>query len=263
MTSPADQVIAALRSGHDDLSPYVAKLDENDLTAGSAASDWDVAHVLSHLGSGAEITLATLEQALSGGGKLADGFNQGVWARWDAQGPIEHRDGFLAANQRLVERFESLDEKTRDTLRIDMGFLPAPVDVATAGRFRLNEFAFHAWDVKAGADPAATLAPQAVPLLQGAVAPLLGWISKADALGGRTAHLAIELSDPQAAYGLDLGEAVALGEPPASPDGVLTAPAEAWLRLLTGRLAPRYTPAGVEVTGPVSLDDLRKVFPGY
>jgi len=32
---------------------------------------------------------------------------------------------------------------------------------------------------------------------------------------------------------------------------------------MTGRLSPRWTPAGVAVSGNVGLDDLRRVFPGY
>jgi len=48
-------------------------------------------------------------------------------------------------------------------------------------------------------------------------------------------------------------------EPTATFDG----PLEVGIRLLSGRLKPQYTPAGVEVTGNVSLEDLRKVFPGY
>jgi uncharacterized protein (TIGR03083 family) len=263
MTSLADQVIAALRSGHDDVSAHVSKLDEKDLTGPSGASKWDVAHVLSHLGSGAEISLAALERALSGGGSSPEGFNQGVWDRWNAMAPLEHRDGFVEANQRLVEHYEGLDAATRDDLRIDLGFLPAPVSVADAGRLRLTEFTLHTWDVKAGVEPATTLAPQAVPLLLDAFIPLLRWISKPDALGGRRANLAIDLADPKSSYGLLLGDSVSVAERPEQPDGVLSAPAEAWLRLVAGRLAPAHTPTGVEVSGPVTLDDLRRVFPGY
>jgi uncharacterized protein (TIGR03083 family) len=243
MTSPADQVIAALRAGHDDLSAHVAKLDESDLTGPSGASEWDVAHVLSHLGSGAEIGLAALEQALSGPGAPPDGFNQSVWDRWNAMGPREHRDGFVAADQRLVERYEGLDATTREELRIDLGFLPAPVNVAAAVRMRLSEFTFHAWDVQAGAEPAVTLAPRAVPLLQDAVAPLLGWIAKPDALAGRGAHLAVDLSEPSDTLGLALGDRIVVGERPVEPDGVFSGPTEAWLRLLTGRLKPANTPS--------------------
>ena len=40
-------------------------------------------------------------------------------------------------------------------------------------------------------------------------------------------------------------------------------PLEAGIRLMAGRLKPEHTPAGVGVTGNVTLDELRKVFPGY
>ena len=40
-------------------------------------------------------------------------------------------------------------------------------------------------------------------------------------------------------------------------------PLEAGIRLMAGRLKPEHTPAGVDVTGNVTLDELRKVFPGY
>src|SRR5215468_2131736 len=119
MTKLADKVIAALRSGHDDLSAYAEQLDEKDLRGPSGASEWEVSQVLSHLGSGAEIGLATLERALSGGGAAPDGFNQSVWDRWNAMPPLEHRDGFFEANRRLVERYESLDAPTREELRIN------------------------------------------------------------------------------------------------------------------------------------------------
>jgi hypothetical protein len=176
---------------------------------------------------------------------------------------VERRDGFLTANGGLVERYESLDEATRAHLRIDLGFMPAPVSVAEATRLRLTEFTLHAWDAKVGADAAATLAPRAVPLLLDGLIPFVGLIARVEALNGRRATLAVELTDPRRSYGLDLGDTAAVTDAPERFDGVLRAPAEAWLRLTAGRLAPSWTPPGVEVTGPISLDDLRAVFPGY
>lgn len=259
MTTLADQVIAALRSGHDELSAVAAGLDEKDLGGSSGAAEWTVAQVLSHLGSGAEIARAALERSVAGEGAGPEGFNQGVWARWDAMTPVEQRDGFLVSNRALVERYEALDAGQREQVRIDLGFLPAPVSVAEAGRMRLAEFTLHAWDVR----PDGGLAAEAVPLLLDAYTPMLQWIAKPAELGGRQARLAVSLSDPAVSYGLVLGDGVTLGEAPESPDGEVRAPAEAWVRLLTGRLAPVWTPPGVSVTGPVSLDDLRKVFPGF
>jgi len=263
MTSTADATIEALRTGHDDLAALVASLTPEQLTGPSAASDWDLSQVLSHLGSGAVIALAGLEAALAGNGNPGPEFNKSVWARWDAMTPQQRADGFVAASLGLVQRYESLDADTRATLKIDMGFLPEPVDVATAAGFRLNEFALHSWDVRVVFDPAATIRPEATPLLLDRVGFLLGWIAKPAALEGRRAALRVQLTGPERGFGLTLGESVSLGDAPGEPDGVLTAPAEAWLRLATGRLAPQHTPAEVELTGPVDLDTLRRVFPGF
>jgi hypothetical protein len=53
MPSPADVPISALRSGSDDLALHVRTLTPDQLTGPSGASEWTVAQVLSHLGSGA------------------------------------------------------------------------------------------------------------------------------------------------------------------------------------------------------------------
>jgi hypothetical protein len=44
-------------------------------------------------------------------------------------------------------------------------------------------------------------------------------------------------------------------------DGELLLPTESFLRLVYGRLDPDHTPP-LELTGPVTLDELRAVFPG-
>jgi uncharacterized protein (TIGR03083 family) len=265
MTTFADQVIEALRSGHDAFADRAARWDEAALAGPSGAAEWDVSGVLGHLGSGAEINLAVLEGALSGDGPPSAQARQSVWDRWNPMPARERRDAFLAANQRLVERYEGLDGPTRANLRVDVGWTPEPVGLGEAARMRLSEFAYHTWDAKAGADPGTTLAPEAVPLLLDGTGSVLGSLARgsADVLAGRWVHLAVELNDPARSYGLDLGQAVMLTGRPARPDGVLRAPAEAWLRLTTGRLSPKWTPAGVEVSGPLSLDDLRRIFPGY
>ncbi|WP_416981028.1 maleylpyruvate isomerase family mycothiol-dependent enzyme [Streptomyces sp. T028] len=264
MSERADHIIAALRSGHDHLAPLVRDLGTVDLTRPSGAAAWDVSQVLSHLGSGAEIALAVLEGALDGTGPKDADFNKSVWARWDAMSPGYRAAGFVSANETLVARYEGLDAQTREDLRIDLGFLPVPVDVATVAGLRLSEFTFHTWDVEVAFDPAAVLAPAATGPLLDQAGLLIGRLGKADAVDGRPVRLAIRTTAPERSFGLDLGEAVALGDEPAGPDAVLTAPAEWWLRLTTGRHAPAYTPADVTLTGgALTLDDLRRVFPGF
>jgi uncharacterized protein (TIGR03083 family) len=261
MRSSADATIDALRSGHDELVVLVADLDADDLTGRSACADWDLSQVLSHLGSGAEIGLGTLKRALDPSTPAVP--NQEIWDRWNAMSPIERLTGFLSADETLVEAYEALDAETRETLRIDLGFLPHPVDVATAAGSRLNEFSLHSWDIRSVLDPAATVADEATPLLFDRLGDLLRWVGHADAVDGETTLL-VETTDPDQRFGLTIGDAVTLGDVPASPDGTLSLPGEAWLRLASGRLAPDSTPESVSLTSDrISLDDLRRVFPGY
>lgn len=262
MSERAHQTIKALRSGHDDLAGLAGGLRPDDLARTSGATEWDVSQVLSHLGSGSEILLAVLEGALNGSGRPNDDFNQSVWARWDAMSREERTRRFVEASDALVRRYEGLDEETRESLRIDLGFLPAPVDVATAAGMRLMEFTHHTWDVKATFDPAATLAPEATPLLFEQTARFAGFFAKPI---GRPATVAVHTTSPERSFGLNVGETVTVtDEPPSDPDAVLTTPAEWWLRLVVGRHAPEHTPTTVKLTGnAVTLDDLRRVFPGF
>lgn len=262
MTSVTDRTIHAVRTGHDELVAFVATLDPGDITHPSAASEWTVAQVLSHLGSGAEIGLAALEAALAGKPNPGQEFNKTVWAVWDGRSAAEQAANFPAAGEQLVSRFEGLDEQTRTDLRIDVGFLPQPIDVGRAASMRLNELALHSWDVRAGFDPTATLAPEAAELLLDTVGPLLGFVGKADRIEG-TVRLAVHASDPATSFGMVIGDAVVMTDVPDSADGELTAPAEYLIRLFTGRNGAAYTPGSVSLTGSVTLDDLRSVFPGY
>lgn len=260
----ADRTISALRTGHDDLVARVGAMTTDDLTGPSAASEWTVAQVLSHLGSGAEIMLATLASALEGDAGLGDGYNQRVWDRWNAMAPGEQADGLISANEELVGRFEGLDQATKATLRIDLGFLPEPVDVATVAALRLSEFTYHSWDIRVMSDPAAALAPDALEPMLELLSMLIGFLGHADVFDGEPGDLTVRTTAPDRTFGLQLRDAVALVDTPAQPSGVLDTPAESWLRLTAGRLAPRHTPPEVRLASDtVTLHDLRRAFPGF
>jgi uncharacterized protein (TIGR03083 family) len=264
MSDRADRTITALRTGHDELATFVATMTPDDLTQPSAATEWTISQVLSHLGSGAEIMLASLETALQDTGSLGPEFNQSVWARWNAMAPHEHAENFRTANETLVTRYENLDQSTRELLRIDLGFLPQPVDVATTAVLRLSEFTYHTWDIRVMSDPAAVLAPAAVELLLDPLGMLIGFLGHPDTLDGRPVTLAVRTTEPDRSFGLDLDDTVTLVDTPAQPTGVLDTPAEAWLRLAAGRLAPQRTPPSMRLTSDtITLDDLRRVFPGF
>jgi uncharacterized protein (TIGR03083 family) len=263
MATPADRVIAVLRTGHDDLAARVAGFTADDLARPSGASEWDVSQVLSHLGSGAEINLATLEAGIAGGAAPDAEFNKGVWSRWDNASRQERADWVVTANEALVARFESLDDRQRESVRVPYSWMPDPVDVATAATMRLFEFALHSWDVAVAFDPAATVDAAAAPLLLPRASDMFGWVAKPEHLGGRTATLAVELTDVPESFGHVRGPEIAVTAAPTAADGTLRLPAEAWLRLVTGRLKPEHAPAPIKLDGPLTLDDLRRVFPGF
>lgn len=264
MSDRADQLIKVLRGEFDELAARVRGLAEDDLARGSGAAEWDVSQVLSHLGSGAEITLKGLDGAIDGTGTPQLDVIRGVWARWDGMSRAERAESFLTANEALLARFEGLDERQKSELTIELWF-PAPaVDVAGYAALRLGEFAYHHWDVRVAFDPAATISPAAVEPLLERVPQLLGFLGRPEGLGGRQAAIAVRTSDPERSFGVYVGERVTLGDTPGEPDGVLTAPAEWWLRLAYGRHRPEHTPPAVEFTSDtLSLDDLRRVFPGF
>ncbi|MDP9102026.1 MAG: maleylpyruvate isomerase family mycothiol-dependent enzyme [Actinomycetota bacterium] len=258
----ADDAITALRLTHDHLVARVRTLSDADLAAPSGSSEWPVAQVLSHLGSGAQITLYGLQAALSGGEPAEK--NEQVWARWDAMSPREQADGFLQADATLVEALEALTPEQRAGVRYAVPYLPDPAGLDFLTTVRLNEAALHAWDVDVAFDPHAVLpAGAAAPLLEGlagALAVLMRYYAKPDRLAGRTPTVDVRAGD--ARYHLVVGAATRLLPGPApAPDAVLTAPPEAIPRLVSGRLAPGpRTPSAVVVSGELTLDELRTLF---
>jgi uncharacterized protein (TIGR03083 family) len=260
MSETAERTIAALRANHDRLAEEVARLSPEQLSDGSGAEDWSVAQVLSHLGSGAEITRAPLEAAIAGI-DAPEGDNQSVWDRWNALEPADQAAGFLEQDERFVAILEGLDEDQRRTLTIDLGFLPAPAPLATFLAMRLSETTLHGWDVLVAHDAEASLDADSAALLLEHYADnfgfMLGFIGKADALT-EPATVAVD------GHVIVIDDAVSIADASDhEPTATFVGPTESVIRLLGGRLKPKYTPEGVDVTGNVSLDDLRGVFRGY
>ncbi len=110
----------------------------------------------------------------------------------------------------------------------------------------------------------AVLAADAVEPILAVIPFLIGWIGKpGDALDGRQLNVAVHTTDPTRDFGLLIADKVTLGDAPTDPDADLHLPAESWLRLATGRLGVEHTPAEVSVTGPLTLPQLRQIFPGF
>jgi uncharacterized protein (TIGR03083 family) len=257
MSELVDRTIAALRTEHDVLVALLPNLPAETLEQQSGASEWTVAQVLSHLGSGAEI--ARKPVARVAGERVEEEDNQDIWARWDAASPVDQAAGFVDHDSRYLETVEALTPEQRSSLTVDLGFLPEPVDLVVALGMRLNEVANHSWDVRVGLDPSAEVLPDSaevlVELFRGPLGFILGFSGKPDELDGQ-ASVAV----PGAGLVIDSG--VTVVERLDAPTATLQGSPEAFIRLLNGRLKDPYAD-GVAVEGNVTLDDLRKVFPGY
>jgi uncharacterized protein (TIGR03083 family) len=130
-------------------------------------------------------------------------------------------------------------------------------------RMRVGEHALHTWDVAVALDPAATVAPDAVALLIDTLDQLAARTAQPD---GKQRKVRVSTSDPGRQFILETGEAVTITPsdeetPPETGLSELRLPAEAFVRLVYGRLGPDHTPR-VEAKG-VDLDELRKIFPGF
>jgi len=257
MTQLVDRTVTALRAEHDRLAGLVRTLTDDQLATTSGASDWTVAQALSHLGSGAEIGRAPIARAAGETVEAED--NPTIWARWDASAPRAQAEGFLEHNGRWLELVEALTPEQRSSLTVDLGFLPEPVPLVTALGMRLSEVANHSWDVRVAFDPdagvAAGSAEVLVDLLTGPLGFMLGFLAK-------PAEVAAPVSVAVPGGGLVIDDAVTVADHLEAPSATFTGSPEAFVRLVSGRLKAPYD-QGVTVEGSVTLDDLRRVFPGF
>jgi uncharacterized protein (TIGR03083 family) len=248
--------VRAVRTSHDRLAGLVAGLDGDALRTQSYDTEWTVADVLSHLGSGAEISSLYIEAGATGGEPPAMDQFKLIWDTWNARSPEEQAAQSVIANEAFVSRVESLTPEERAAFHVLM-FGRVPVDLAGALGMRLSEHALHSWDVAVTFDPAAKVAPDAVDLLIDRLPLMTGFLGKqAPAPVG----VAVTTTAPDRAFTLDTGgvtlaPAVAGDAPAAS----LALPAEAFIRLVYGRLDSED---GLKASG-VTLSELKSVFPGF
>ena len=253
--------IAALRHSHDLLVSLVQPMPADQVRGPSYCSDWTVAQVLSHLGSGAEIGLMMLPGALGEAEPVGGDAFQPVWDRWNAKSPDQQVADGLVADERHVHALEQLSDA--ELAKIRFPFFGMDLDAAGLVRLRLSEHALHTWDVAVSADPAAAVAPEAVALLIDNVAEFIA--PRAGRPQGEEFRNRIITTDPDRDYLLTVTDSVAMTGWPGA-DGAdaseVRMPAEALLRLSYGRLDPGHTPAGV-IADAADLDRLRRVFPGF
>jgi hypothetical protein len=248
--------VRAVRASHDRLALLVGGLDADALRAPSYASEWSVADVLSHLGSGAEIFLLSIDAGVAGDDPPSAEDCNPVWEAWNALAPEEQAARSVAANEALVARIESLTPAERAAFHVTM-FGQLPLDLTGVLGMRLSEHAVHTWDVEVALDPAARVAPDAVDLLVDSLPLMAGWTGrKAPA----PVRVAVTTAGPDRAFTLDTaGVTLAPAGAGDAATASLTLPAEAFVRLVYGRLGD-----GAELTvSGVTVPELKSVFPGF
>jgi uncharacterized protein (TIGR03083 family) len=261
MESSPGPWISALRHSHDRLRASVEPLGLDQLRQRSYPTEWSIAQVLSHLGSQAEIFGMILTAGLAGQEPPGREEFPPIWDKWNAKDPQAQASDSLRADQATLERLESMDADEQERLHLQL--FGMDIDATGFARMRVSEHAMHTWDVLVALDPSATLAPDATALLIDTVGQVAARSGQPDS---QQRKVRVSTTDPERRFILETGEAVTLtpsdDESSSEPElAELRLPAEAFIRLIYGRMDEAHTPPA-ETTG-VELDDLRQIFRGF
>ncbi len=246
--------LGALRVSVEHLHALVTPMSDSQLEAQAYPSQWRVADVLSHLGSGALIMRERIRTSLRGE-SLPDEFSPAVWDEWNAKSPRAKAEDCLAADRAFLDRMLGTTDEERAAASLSFG--PVSFDFGGIVGLRLNEHVLHTWDVEVAGDPGVGLSSTGTHLVVDSLEMIARFTGKPSASGRA---IAVRTTDPAREFSLTTGpDAVALAPGDGgAPD--LTLPAESFVRLIYGRLDPEHTPS---VVGDAALlDSLRSVFPG-
>jgi uncharacterized protein (TIGR03083 family) len=249
----ADQ-LDALQASVARLRTLVGPMSAEQIRTPAYPTEWNVADVLSHIGSSAVILLARLEAALAGS-ELADDLAEPIWAEWNAKTPEAKVADGLAADRAFLDRIASLTDDERARLLIVMG--PLQLDLPALIGIRLNEHALHTWDVAVTFDSDAVVPPDVAQYVVDNLGMIVRFTGKPT---GAHHEVRLRTSEPTRDFTLVVGvESLALepADDEQTPD--LELPTDALIRLVYGRLDPDHTPS---VHGEADLDELRRAFSG-
>jgi uncharacterized protein (TIGR03083 family) len=253
-----DRVLSALRHSHDRLAAAVAGLGAEQLTGPSYASEWSIAQVLSHIGSGAEIMVGHLHAGQHGEPALGSEQAQPIWDRWDAKDPEQVARDAVSTDAEFLAAIDALSAAQRRDWRLSL--FGGERTLSGLGRLRLAEHVLHTWDIVVMREPQAGLASDAAALVVDGLGLLVGYVGKP---ADQPPRVLVRTDDPQRRFLLAFdadGAQLTPAEPELTVDADLRLPAEAFIRLVYGRLDPGHTPA--VTTQHVDLDVLRRAFPG-
>jgi uncharacterized protein (TIGR03083 family) len=255
---PIVDIVAELHRSHDRFSAALTPLSDEQVIARSYDTEWSIAQVASHLGSGAEIFGLFIDAGQQQ--QPAPGVEEfrPVWDRWNSKTAAEQARDAVTSDVALLEQLDALTPGTGWHLDL-FGTERTPAGLM---RLRLAEHALHTWDIAVALDPSETVSENAVALIIDNMSDLVGMVGKG---ADEPVSVQVTTTRPDRAYSLELTTDGARLVPAQANAGAASAtlrlPAEAFVRLLYGRLDPDHTPDSVEVDG-IELDTLRRSFPG-
>ena len=249
--------LRALRSSVDRLAALVQPLDDGAIAGQAYPTEWTIADVLSHLGSGAVIMQRSVDDALAGTAK-PDDFNQGVWDDWNAKSPRAKVDDAVAADTALMARLDAVGPDDRKRFQSSIG--PFELDWDAFVGLRLNEHLLHEWDIAVTLDPTAPVAPDGAAVVVDNLELIGRFAAKPS---GEPRTITIVTTDPERSFTVTVGDGrAALTTAAGAGTADVSMPAESFVRLVYGRFDPDHTPPTVAGEA-ATLDQLRAVFPGF
>ncbi len=257
-----DQLLALLRAASQRFTDLTGSLSAEQLRAASYADEWSNAQVASHLGSAAEIFGLLLAAGRTGDPPPPPELWQQVWDRWNALGPEQQVAESVRAQADLIATVETLDPGERERFRVEA--FGTTLDLAGLIGMRLSEQTIHGWDVAVSQDAGAILAPDGVAELIDGLGPLAAWLPPVPGLAPVT--VVTTYPDRRFRLGFDPTRTIepATDSEPDVTDGdaepPLMMPAEAFIRLIYGRLDPAHAPG---VPDDPRLPPLRAAFTGF
>jgi uncharacterized protein (TIGR03083 family) len=242
-----EESVARLRSLVEGLSP-------DQLRTPSYCSDWSVAQVLSHIGSGAVIMRHGIDTSVHPDHPVPA--NQAVWDEWNAKSPDAQAADLLPADQALIDLVDGMSDE--DAAKVELSFGPMKLALPDVLGLRLGEHALHTWDVEVTFNPMATLHPAQTAIVVDGLARIIRFAGTSN---GNPRTITVRTSAPERTFVIEVGtDTVSLGTPHEGGAPDVELPAEAFVRLVYGRLDPLHTPTGLE---SAAVQDLRAIFPGF
>ena len=257
--SRVPELTAALWASHRRLDNATRGMTGEQLSGPSYCTEWTIAQVMSHLGSGVQAMGLCLDAGLAGTEPPGQSEIQQIWDVWNAMTPVDQAQKSIGADTMFLQRIDTIP--AAELVGLQMTLFGTPADADQLLGIRLAEHAVHTWDIVVMSDAAATISADAT-------AEMIDGLGLIVSYTGKAAHGPLEATvittAPDRTFRLSIRDRVGVA-PATDADPTAAAavrmPAEAWIRLVYGRLDGAHTPAAVSTEG-IDLDMLRAVFPG-